>query len=456
MNEVKVYANEHFSAFVSDLEALVRIPSISFAGFPPEAVKASAQAVAGHLAEAGLENVEILTVPGAHPYVYADWLHAPGKPTLLLYAHHDVQPPGRAELWRSPPFEPTHRDGRLFGRGAADDKAGIIVHTAAIISYLRTRGRLPVNVKLVIEGEEETGSAHLATFLETYRARLDADVIVLTDTANFDTGVPSITTSLRGMIVCEVEVRVMDHSLHSGMWGGPIPDPVMALAKMVGALVDASGRIAVPGMYDDVRPLSKIEAHSFESLAYDEARFRRETMVNDGVALVGGEAAPAVKLWRLPALSVNAIQASSRKGAGNIINDSAWCRLSLRTVPDMDTTATARQLTDFLRAQAPWGVSVTLKCDENTSWWLTDSSHPVFAKALAALTEAFGREAVIIGAGGSIPFVMPFTQALGGVPALLIGVEDPYTNAHSENESVDLEDLRKSIIGAIGLYESLA
>lgn len=457
MNNVTEYANQHFSEFVEKLKTLVRIPSISFDGFPPEEVKRSAKAVASLLKEEGLENVEILEVPGAHPYVYGDWLHAPGKPTLLLYAHHDVQPTGRDEMWKSKPFEPEERNGRLFGRGSADDKAGIIVHTSAIASYLRTVGNLPVNVKVVIEGEEEIGSEHLEGFLQKYKQKLQGDVIVLTDTGNFDTGIPTITTSLRGIVAIEVEVKVMDHPLHSGSWGGPGPDPVIALSKMIASLVDTqTGLINIPGMYDSVRPLTATENESIKTLNYTDADFRKQAEILPNVEILGGDPNALVKMSRIPSISVNAIQASSRKHVSNIINDSAWCKMGIRTVPDQKPEKVLQLLTDHLKKNAPWGVQVTITPEGIAPWWTTNPEGPAFQKAHNALTKAFGKECVYLGQGGSIPFVGPFAAVLGGAPALLIGVEDPYTNAHSENESVHLEDLRKSILGAIYLYEEIA
>src|SRR5215469_15020237 len=312
IDAVAKYADAHFNEFVEKLKKLVRIPSVSFDGFPAENVRTSADAVASLLREEGLENVQILEVPGAHPYVYGDWLHAADKPTLLLYAHHDVQPPGREEKWSSPAFEPIVRDGRLFGRGAADDKAGVIVHTSAIASFLRVAGKLPINVKVIVEGEEEIGSNHLETFLKKYTQLLQGDIIVLTDSGNFDTGIPTITTSLRGIVATEVEVRVMDHPLHSGSFGGPGPDPVLALSKMLAALVDETGRIAIPGIYDDVLPLTALEEESVRVLNYSDDEFRRQAQILPGVSLLGGPENALKKMSRIPSIAVNAIQAGSR------------------------------------------------------------------------------------------------------------------------------------------------
>ena len=242
---------------------MVRVPSVSFPGFEASEVRRSAETVAKLLKERGLENVKILEIPGAHPYVYGERLRAPGKPTVLLYAHHDVQPPGREELWKTPPFEPTLKEGpggmRMYARGSADDKAGVFVHTSTIASFLATGQELPVNVKVVIEGEEECGSSHLEEFLKTYRKQLDADIMILTDSGNFDCGVPALTVALRGMIGVQVEVRGLNKTIHSGMWGGPIPDPAMALSKILGKLVDDQGEISIPGVMEQMKPLTKNE-----------------------------------------------------------------------------------------------------------------------------------------------------------------------------------------------------
>jgi acetylornithine deacetylase/succinyl-diaminopimelate desuccinylase-like protein len=321
-------------------------------------------------------------------------------------------------------------------------------------AWVRGAKKLPVNVKIVIEGEEEIGSEHLVAFLQKFRARLDADAMILTDTGNVDTGVPSITVALRGLVTIEVEVRALEQSVHSGMWGGPVPDPVLALAKMLAGLVDADGRIAIPGLYDKVRPLTQAQKDAITALPITPEEFRKQAKLRPGVKLLGGKH-PLEENWWQPSLAVNAIQASSRKDARNIINDVAWARVGVRLVPDMEPAEVREKLVAALQQAAPWGVEVKIKVDTMGPPWITDLGHPAFAASFKALEKGYGRPGLAIGCGGSIGFVEPFAKALGGAPAILIGVEDPYSNAHSENESLHLGDFQKGIRSAIHLYAEL-
>jgi cysteinylglycine-S-conjugate dipeptidase len=457
------YLKENFDKYLEELKILARIPSVSFAGFDPANVRKSADATATLLKKVGFENVEVLPFEDAHPYVYGEWMKAgPNAPTAVLYAHHDVQPAGREELWNTPAFEPTLKDGpggpRLYGRGTADDKAGILVHAAALESYLKTIGKCPINLKIVIEGEEEIGSDHLEGFLKAYSKKLAADVIILTDTANFECGKPALTVALRGLIGVDVEVRALTKSVHSGMWGGPVPDPVMALSKMLASLVDSEGRIAVPGIREMVTPLTSAEIERMKKIPYDEKLFRDQVGLVAGAKLLPEGPNPIAQLWRFPSLTVTAIQASSRKQAANIINDAAWARVTIRTAPGMDPAKTGAFLKAHLEKVCPWGLSVEIKGGDHGggSSWSIDPVGPAFEAAIVAMKKGYGEEPLMLGCGGSIPFVEPFTKALGGVPALLIGVEDPYTNAHGENESLLVSDLEKACLSQIHLFAELA
>ncbi len=450
--------------YLEDLKRLVKIPSVSFDGFDPKEVVRSASAVAELLRSRGLENVKILELKGAHPYVYGDWLHAPGAPTLLLYAHHDVQPPGRTELWESPPFEPTLRAGpggqRMYARGSADDKAGIVVHTSAIHALLTTEGKLPVNVKVIIEGEEEVGSTHLEEFLMANRDHLQADILCLTDTSNFDCGVPALTVALRGLVEFEIEVRALKGAVHSGVWGGPIPDPAMALCKALAPLTDAQGQIAIPGVMEQVNRVSAKEKEQFARIPFDEADFRKQSgLVAGGTVLRNPafpEVHPAIQVWRLPSLTVNAIQASSRTQAGNIINDVAWAKVTIRVVGGMNAQEVAEKLGGAIRANLPWGLEARVDCKGAVNAWATEPTGKAFEAAEVALEKGYGKRPLFLGCGGTIPFVKPFAEALGGAPALLIGVEDPYTNAHGENESLLVSDLEKACLSQIHLFHEIA
>ncbi len=456
VNKALDHFNSRKTENLNDLKNLIRIPSISFPGFDPSMVRQSAEAVANLFRKSGLHDVRILDAGKGHPSVFGQWTGAPDKPTILLYAHHDVQPTGKEELWASPPFEPEERNGRLYGRGASDDKGGVTMHAAAVSSYLASAGMLPVNVKILIEGEEEVGSTNLEKLLQDHKEIFSADAVLIADSENFDSGIPSLTASLRGIVTVNIEVRALSSSVHSGTWGGPLPDPALALSKMLAKLVDDEGKPAIPGLLDKVRKLSPEEKTSLRALPFTESLYRKQSNLFPGVQIIGGEGSVYEKMWYRPSIAVNAIEASNRRQAANIINDSAWARVGVRIVPDMDPAETLDLLKDHLLRSAPWGVAVKVEQESPSRWWRTDTKGPAFEAARAALEKGYGRKPVVVGAGGSIPFVQTITDALGGVPALLFGVGDPYTAAHSENESLLISDWESGCRSLIHLFTALS
>jgi acetylornithine deacetylase/succinyl-diaminopimelate desuccinylase-like protein len=456
--EVLDSIDRRFDATIEELIDLARIPSVSAAGFDPAQVERSAERVAELFSAVGLHGVEVLRIEGAHPYAIAEWLDAgPDAPTALIYAHHDVQPPGRPEHWQTPAFEPTRRaDGRLYGRGIVDDKAGILVHVAALRAWLDTQGSLPINVKLIVEGEEEIGSDHLAGFLRAHRERFDADVLVLSDTANLDTGIPSLTTSLRGIVSVNLTLRAIDHPVHSGMWGGPVPDAGTALSMLLARLVDDSGEIAIPGLFDDVPELSATQRAALDALPFDEAAFRRDAGMLQGSRFVGdGRYSVYERIWHRPSLAITALEGMPLATAASQLIAEAKARVDIRLVPGQDADRVARLLVEFLASDPPHGVMVELEAGTAVPGWRTTPEGPAFDAARRALAAGFGRDSVEIGCGGSIPFVGPFSSVLGGIPALLLGLEDPPCNAHGENESLNLDDFRKASLSSAHLMAEL-
>lgn len=456
LNAQLAFLEENFNFYLDELINLSKIPSVSAPDFPPDKVEESAEYVAKLLTECKLENVQILKIPDCHPYVYADWIHNPNAPTVLLYAHHDVQPPLREEIWKTMPFEPTVINGRLYGRGTADDKAGVLVHVSSVAAYLKTIGELPVNIKVIIEGEEEIGSTHLAEFLDFYAEKLKSDVIVLTDLANFDTGIPSLTTSLRGLAVIELELSVLESPLHSGLWSGPIPDVNMAMSKVIADLTDSDGKINIPEIFEMVNPTPPEMLEDFDKLPLDVATFQKQSKMLQGIGFIGGKDKHLLeKLWRMPSLVVSAIVSGGKKISGNVIMDSSWAKIGIRTVPNMDTKKTLELIKKKIESSIPWGVKANFRLANGGDPWVIETEHKAFELAKTALGKGYGREAVFIGCGASIPFVKPFADAFGKIPALLVGVEDPYSNAHSENESLNLADFKKSIRSQIYLFDEL-
>ncbi|MBM4336570.1 MAG: M20/M25/M40 family metallo-hydrolase [Deltaproteobacteria bacterium] len=449
----------NFSTTIEALVRLARVPGISAHGYPAHELERSADAVAQEMRSSGLEHVEMVRIGGAHPYVVGDWLHAGASaPTALIYAHHDVQPPGRPEKWQTPAFEPSLRaDGRLYGRGVVDDKAGLMVHLAAVRACFTAGGAPPLNLKLVVEGEEEIGSPHLGEFLREHRERLAADVILLSDTANLEAGVPSLTTSLRGLVSVDVRVRALDHPLHSGMWGGPVADAATALVRLLARLVDDRGVIQIPGVYDDVRELSTDERARLARLPFDEKSFREQAGLVASGALAGEPGfTPWERLWFRPSLAVTALEGVPLASAANQLMDEASARVGLRLAPSQDAARAAKRLVEFLRRDPPSGVAVDVGLGSASGGWECAPAGPAFDAARIAHEAAFGRELALIGCGGSIPFVGPFAEVLGGAPVLLLGLEDPICNAHGENESLNVDDFRNAARSALRLYFELA
>ncbi|MGL1934550.1 MAG: M20/M25/M40 family metallo-hydrolase [Fibrobacterales bacterium] len=455
MHSTAVHFHEtHFSETINALASLVAIPSISFDGYPIQAVIDSAQAVTVLMTESGLSNVQVITLPGVHPYVYGEHIVDPTYPTVLLYAHHDVQPPMRTELWDSDPFIATEKEGRLFGRGTADDKAGILVHTASIKALLETHTELKVNIKVLIEGEEEIGSPHLGSFIEGHRDTLAADYIVITDATNYDTGIPTLTTCLRGMVCLDIEVSALKSPLHSGLWGGPIPDPAMGLSKILASLTQSDGTIAIPELYDGIIEPTKEEIDSYKSLMMNNQLFREQAGVLEGVELFGSDHEILLKLWKEPSLIINSMESGSRKTAGNVIMNGAWARVGVRLPAGIDSTKAEAALVSKIKNECPWGLNIKIETEAAVDGWATNTHDPVFAQAKQALTDGYQKEAVFAGCGASIPLADELSTALGGIPTLLMGIEDPYTNAHSENESLHLDDFKKAIKSQILFIQS--
>jgi acetylornithine deacetylase/succinyl-diaminopimelate desuccinylase-like protein len=426
----------------SGLEQLVRIPSVSSDPAAAPHLRASASAVAGMLRQAGLDEVEVLTAAGGQPAALGRRPGPPGAPTVLLYAHHDVQPAGDLAAWDGNPFEPAVRDGRLYGRGAADDKAGVAVHLAA----LRAHGdQLPVGVTVLIEGEEEIGSPSLEPFLDAYAARLGADVVVFADAVNWAADTPALTTTLRGGCSVTVEVRTLRYGVHSGLYGGPVPDALTALCRLLATLHDEHGDVAVPGL---VRGTA-------DPLDLTEAQLRAEAGLLDGVRLTG-TGGLTDRLWAGPAIAVTGIDAPSVADAANVLIPVARAEVSMRVGPGDDAVRARAALTAYLHAHAPWGAQVTIQPGTVAAPYAAPASGRAYAAAHEALTQAWGRPAVDMGIGGSIPFVTAYAERFGAAEILVTGVEDPGTRAHAENESLHLAVFERACLAEALLLRNLA
>ena len=437
ISELRTRVDAALDRTVEDLAALVRIPSVSADTFDQSTLDASAAMVRGLLEDAGLTaTVSSAPAPSGapgRPAVLAARPAADGLPTVLLYAHHDVQPPGPHEDWdQEDPFEPVVRGERLYARGSADDKAGVIAHVAA----LRALGEdLAVGVRCFVEGEEEVGSPSFVNFLTSHRDALAADVIVVLDSSNWKVGVPALTTSLRGLVECQVELRVAEHALHSGMYGGPVLDAPTLMCRLLASLHDENGDVAVPGLlHREAAPID-----------YPEADFRADAAVVDGYRLAGTGSIPS-RLWTRPALGIVGFDATPVDRRSNTIAPTCRAALSLRVAPGQDPAEAWTALESHLRAHVPFGAQVTIPPGEQGPAFLAAGESPAMRLAHWALREAWGVDGVEIGVGGSIPFIADLAQVFPDAEILVTGIEDPDTRAHSGNESIHLGELRNAIL----------
>jgi acetylornithine deacetylase/succinyl-diaminopimelate desuccinylase-like protein len=442
----------HHDKLVRDLTELVAIQSVSCDNEHAKELEQSAELVCAQMKEAGLQNVSILKTGDSNPYAYGEWLGAPGKPTVFLYAHHDVQPVndvGDAKWEQADPFALTRKEGRLFARGAADDKGAITAQLGPIAAWLKTHGTLPVNIKMLVEGEEEIGSKNLLGFFEEYKQKLLSDVIVVCDTENIETGLPSITYALRGIVGAQVDVQSGSMPVHSGMAGGLLADAALALNVILARLYWKEGRLPIPHFYDRVRPMTDVERQAMKKLPANTEKWRTDLGVLPGVRFATQAGVhPYEQTWRFPAVTVLAQEASSFRQVSNQVLPKARAMVSCRIVPDQDPDEVYAQLKAVLSADPPWGVQVTIKPAGTCKWWMTNPTGPAFEAALASLKEGFAHEPAMIGCGGSIGFVGPLAELFGGAPALLLGIEDPMSNAHAPNESLhegDWKNLMRSL-----------
>jgi acetylornithine deacetylase/succinyl-diaminopimelate desuccinylase-like protein len=428
-----------------DLEDLVRIESVSADPARAGEVQRSAEAVAELFRAEKFDEVEIVSArdDGRAPAVIALKNGPEGAPTVLLYAHHDVQPENDPAEWDSPPFVPTERGERLYARGAADDKAGIAAHLGA----LRVFGDdLPVTVKMFVEGEEEIGSPTLSDLLAQHQERLRADVIVIADSGNWDIGEPALTTSLRGLVRADVEVRTLTHAVHSGMWGGLVPDALMTLSRVIASLHDDAGNVAVAGLHGG--PAADVE--------YPEVRLRAESGIAPGVDWVG-EGPIVERLWTQPAITVTGIDAPKVDGASNTLTPSARAKITVRVAPGDATANAAECLRRHVEANVPWGAEHTFTVIDTGEAIKIDATGPAYDAARAAFEEAWdGVAPVDMGVGGSIPFIAEFLDAFPEASVLVTGVEDPDTRAHGANEGLHLAEFEKVVLAEALLLRNLS
>lgn len=437
---------------LADYLEFLRFPSIGGMPAHDADTRACAEWVAARLRRAGIGSVEVSETP-RHPVVYAEWLGAPDAPTVIAYAHYDVQPVDPLDLWVRPPFDPRVEDGRVYARGAEDDKAQVLMHIAAAEALLRTRGALPLNIKFVFEGEEESGSEHLDAWLDTHRERLSADLAVVSDGAFFEGNVPAVGYALRGLMYLELRVSGPSLDLHSGAYGGTVENPAHALATIIASLHDAEHRVAVAGFYDDVEPIDAVERETLAALPFDDETYRRQL---GSPALVGESGFSTLeRRWVRPTLDVNGIWGGfSGDGPKTIIPAWVAAKLSCRLVPNQDPARVFELVRDHIRAVTPPGVTVDVKLVNVGHPARTPIEHPGAQEAYAALKEVFARDPVFIREGGTVPVAASF-QTILGQPIVLLGFAPPDGQAHAPNEWMDMHNFEDGIRAIVRYWERL-
>ena len=435
MDEVIDYIDKNSSRYLEELNQFLRIPSVSTDPSCRRDIRKAAEFVLGQLKNAGVTTVEILETEG-HPIVYGEVVVDPAKPTVLVYGHYDVQPVDPVDLWDSGPFEPTVRNGRLYARGATDDKGQLMVHFKSIEAFKATKQVLPVNLKFVIEGEEEIGSPHLVPFIDDNVERLACDVALISDTAMFAPGIPSICSGLRGLAYMEIQLQGPKGDLHSGSFGGPVHNPANVLAEILASMKDDKGRVTIPHFYDDVVPLSSRDREEWAALPFDEGAFKSEL----GVKALDGEQgySPLEQIWARPTLDVNGLLSGfTGEGAKTVLPSKAMAKVSMRLVPNQDPERIEKLFSEYVRSVAPQSVSVHIKSLHGGRPWVASLDHPALVVAADAIERGFGKRPIFQREGGSIPIVATFSEVLK-VPSVLMGFGLPDENAHAPNEHFDL------------------
>jgi acetylornithine deacetylase/succinyl-diaminopimelate desuccinylase-like protein len=453
MDKVIDFININRDRYLDELKAFLAIPSIS--ALPQHAgdVQRCAEWCAEEMRRIGLENVRLVATPG-NPVVYGDWLHASGAPTILFYGHYDVQPVDPLDLWQSPPFEATIRDGEIYARGSADDKGQVFMHFKAIEAHLKQAGSLPVNIKIILEGEEEVGSANLDNFIRDHRGELGADVVVISDSPMFARGVPSICYGLRGLVYFQIDLRGSSTDLHSGSFGGAVSNPAFVLAQMLAQMKDRSGRIRIPGFYDDVVALQDEERKAWASLPFNEKKYKKDF----GIPKVAGETGYTTleRTWARPTFEVNGLLSGfTGEGAKTVLPAVAMAKVSMRLVPNQSPDKIAELFEAHVKDIAPGTVALKITRMHGGKPWMTAYDNPYVQAAGRAIEKGFGRKPVFTREGGSIPVVSTFQEELG-LPSVLFGVGLPDENAHAPNEKLDLENFQGGIIASAILYQEIA